>query len=253
MARLHLFEIHDFPWCPSLFRDSLTDFLAISIARFDNYAPIRQLLFQSIEKSGCQRVIDLCSGGGGPWQAWSASIPQLPEVLLTDKFPNRSAAASTGSSNVSYYGNPVDATNVPDDLRGFRTIFTAAHHFRPEMVRRMIADAVAKRQPIGIFEFTQRSARGLFHVALTGLGVWLLTPQTNHVSLAKLFFTYIVPVIPVVATFDGIVSSLRTYKPEELAALVDGSNYDWQIGTTSGKGVPVTYLIGLPKPDEEQS
>lgn len=243
---MHLFEIHDFAWCPALYRESLTDFLAASIATFDNYAPIRQVLFQAIAESGSKRVIDLCSGSGGPWQSWSETLPDVPEVLLTDKFPNRRAAPGN-TSRVTYYAESVDATAVPADLDGFRTIFTAVHHFRPDTVRSMIADAVEKKQPIGIFEFTQRSTRGLLHVSLTGIGVWLLTPRTRHISLAKLFFTYLIPIIPILATFDGIVSSLRTYTPEELAVFANAPEYEWKIGTTAGPGVPVTYLIGVPQ------
>ena len=36
-----------------------------------------------------------------------------------------------------------------------------------------------------------------------------------------LFWTYVVPVVPVVVVFDGLVSSLRTRKRGEILALIE--------------------------------
>jgi len=39
---------------------------------------------------------------------------------------------------------------VPDELTGFRTIFSAFHHFRPEEARAVVADAAHQRQGIAV-------------------------------------------------------------------------------------------------------
>lgn len=78
-------------------------------------------------------------------------------VVLTGKFPNAIASESQESDWLQYFPEPVDATMTPADLPGFRTIFTAFHHFTPDQGRAIIADAIAQRQPIAIFEFTVRS------------------------------------------------------------------------------------------------
>jgi hypothetical protein len=60
-----------------------------------------------------------------------------------------------------------------------------------------------------------------------------------------------VPVIPFELLFDGLVSCLRTYRPEELHDIItalSATHYRWEIGENSsspGKP-PITYLIGLP-------
>jgi len=51
---------------------------------------------------------------------------------------------------------PVDATNVPADLRGARTVWNAFHHSRPEQARSILANAVADRQAIAVFEVVSR-------------------------------------------------------------------------------------------------
>jgi hypothetical protein len=64
-----------------------------------------------------------------------------------------------------------------------------------------------------------------------------------------LLCTYMLPIIPVVLLFDGVVSCLRTYRTEELREMIEtlaGIEYQWEVDELSrGFGVPpVTYLIG---------
>ncbi len=143
MRRVHLLEIHDQPWCPRSLRDALTDFLQFTINLGRSYAAVAPLLRDAIARAGATRVVDLCSGAGGPWRTLRHEIP-VP-VVLTDKYPNRAARAGT----LPFHSEPVDATAVPVDLRGFRTLFTSFHHFPPPEARAILADAVHRGQGIG--------------------------------------------------------------------------------------------------------
>jgi hypothetical protein len=69
---------------------------------------------------------------------------------------------------------------------------------------------------------------------------------------SRLFWTYVIPVIPFVVLFDGVVSCLRTYRTEELRDLIDGltgSEYKWSVGEQLGRDgkIPITYAIGHPR------
>src|SRR5262249_52994119 len=133
-------------------------------------------------------------------------------------------------------------------------LFSSFHHFRPEAARGILKDAVRSRQGIGVFEATQRSLPALLAMLLTPLFVLLITPFIRPWRLSRLFWTYLLPVVPLVVLFDGIVSCLRTYTPAELRALaasVPGSDtYVWEIGEQRGRPgtLPVTYLVGYPAP-----
>lgn len=76
-------------------------------------------------------------------------------------------------------------------------------------------------------------------------------PAVRPVRWQRLIFTYVIPVVPFAVAFDGVVSCLRTYTPEELlrVARVAGPEYDWEAGTEKGdlRRPPVTYLIGTPR------
>jgi hypothetical protein len=145
----------------------------------------------------------------------------------------------------------VDVAAVPADLLGFRTLFTSFHHFRPEQAKNILRDAVAHRQPIGIFEFTSRKPKALMLMLLSPLAVWFMTPRAQNASLLKWVFTYPLPIIPLVVTIDGIISCLRTYSVNELKKMADAateqaSGYVWLAGEEQGSPFPITYLIGYP-------
>ena len=244
MGRLHLLEIHDQPWCPRSLRDALTDFLQFTITLGRGYAAVAPLLRDAITRAGATRVVDLCSGAGGPWRALRAEIP-VP-VLLTDKYPNRAARAGP----LPFHPEPVDATAVPAGLRGFRTLFTSFHHFRPAEARGILADAVRQGQGIGVFEVSRRAPREIAVIALTWLAVLVFVPFIRPIRWSRLAWTYLPPVLPLVGLFDGVVSCLRTYSPVELRELLLGLDaYDWRLGETRSRWSPlaVTYLVGVPK------
>lgn len=247
MRRLHLLEIHDQPWCPRSLRDALTDFLQFAERVGRAYTGVGPLLRAAVERCGARRIVDLCSGAGGPWPDLHREVP-VP-VLLTDKYPNRTAAAGP----IAFHPVPVDAKAVPSDLEGFRTLFTSFHHFRPAEARAILADAVRRRQGIAVFEVVQRAPLDFVLIALTWLAVVALMPFVRPFRWSRLFWTYLPPLLPLVGTFDGLVSCLRIYSRPELGALLHGlDTFDWEIGRLPGawgawSPLRGDYLIGVPK------
>jgi len=243
--RLHLVELHDLPQCPPSLRDALTDFLAFSLNVSRMYSPAGPLLRRAIARTGARRVIDLCSGAGGPWE-WLAAQLGVP-VVLTDLYPHARVA---GGGSVPIHPDPVDARAVPESLDGFRTLFTSFHHFRPDEARAILEDAVWRRQGIAVFEAARRAPREIAVIAFTWLGTLAAVPFIRPWRWSRLAWTYLPPVLPLVGTFDGVVSCLRAYSPAELRGLVAGlDSYDWDIGGIRGGWSPLrgTYLIGVPK------
>ena len=84
----------------------------------------------------------------------------------------------------------------------------------------------------------------------TGIRVLLVTPFILPFSWSRLVWTYIIPALPLVLTFDVIVSMLRMYSVSEMRELTAGlDGYHWDIGTVRAWPIPMrlTYLIGMPK------
>lgn len=88
---------------------------------------------------------------------------------------------------------------------------------------------------------------------LSPLTVLAATPFIRPFRASRLALTYAVPAIPLFCLFDGMVSSLRVYYPDELTAIAaraEGGQggYHWDIGRLPVPGTParITYLIGHP-------
>lgn len=250
MPRLHLMEIEDQPWCPRLLRDGATDYLAEVMRRSRVYDAVAPVLADALQAGGTATIVDLCSGGGGPWASLAPALARRGvrvALTLTDLTPNVAAlerlAARLPDARVAHM--PIDARRVPASLGGFRTLFTAFHHFEPREARAILRDA-AMSEGIGVFEVTQRSAAALAMVLPSPLVVWLLTPLMRPFRWTRLLFTYLVPLIPLLVLFDGVVSVLRSYTAEELLAMAteEAPELQWRAGVLRRRVASVTYLVG---------
>lgn len=253
MRRLHLLELEDQAWFPARIRDLATDYLQFIQERFRIDRAMTPLARRALDEGKTSEIVDLCSGGSGPLLGLVRDIDadgRQVHATLTDLFPNlpafeKVAAASGGL--VSYEREPVDARQVPPRLQGLRTIFNGFHHFRPADARAVLHAAAAARQPIAIFEVSERSLRTL-PVLLTPIFVWLATPFMRPFTFQRFFWTYILPLVPFTCLWDGIVSQLRAYTVDELYELTAGSSpMHWEAGQVAiarGNG-RLTYLIGF--------
>jgi hypothetical protein len=255
MRRVQFIEFHDQPWFPSSLRDDVIDALQFGLSLLNAYAPIAKLLHGAIASAGSQSIVDMCSGGGGPWLSLSRNLggaAQAVHVCLTDKYPNVRAfkeLSAASENRITFSPDSVDAMDVPGELKGFRTMFTSFHHFSPEQARAILQNAVDDGQNIGIFETTRRAPLTIALMFPWALMPFFFTPWIRPFRWSRLLWTYVIPAVPFVFLFDGIVSCLRTYRPEELHEMVGkltANGYRWEIGEQSGGGaeMPITYLIG---------
>lgn len=258
MRRRQLIEIHDQTWFPGFLRDAVTDTLQFILNVGNLYRPIVPRLRRALEDAGTRRVVDLCSGGGGPWLRLYRIFEEeenFPvDVRLTDKYPNRAAFEQVqivSRNKIKPHAEPLDARQIPPELEGFRTLFTSFHHFRPEEARAILQNAVDHQQGIGIFEIARRGPLALLLVFVVPVVALILVPFMRPFRWSHLIWAYLIPVIPLVLLFDGIVSCIRAYSPAELGELTERlrpNGYQWDIGEEERAflPVPVTYLIGSP-------
>jgi hypothetical protein len=261
MRRLHLVEFHEQPWFPPLFRDYVTDALQFGFNLFKVYGPAAPRLQRVIDSTSSRSIVDLCSGGGGPWLNLSRKLQaqRLTEsssglqIWLTDKYPNLSALRIVGGvseNHINFYPASVDATRVPRELAGLRTMFTSFHHFAPEEARAILQDAVDAGECVGTFEISRRAPLTVLFTFAFVLALIVGTPWIHPFRWSRLLWTYLIPIIPFVLLFDGVVSCLRTYRPQELREMVarlTAPEYEWEIGEDLTAKAAITYLIGYPQ------
>jgi hypothetical protein len=255
--RLQLIEWNDQPWLPDVLRRALTDYLTTVIEKGDLFGPMVPHLARLCARPGYDGIVDLCSGAGGPWlrlqPALEMALGKPVRVTLTDLHLNRAALAriaAATSGAVRGEAEPVDARAVPPRLVGMRTLFDGFHHLRPDDAHAVLADAHSRRQPIAIVEGTRRSLSAVVAMLFVPLVVLLVTPLIRPFSWGRLLFTYVLPIVPLLVLWDGVVSCLRGYRPSELRALTADldDRYEWEVGEYRRHGAVVTYLLGAPRP-----
>jgi hypothetical protein len=227
---------------------------------FENFAVPFGRFLERIQPAS---ILDLCSGSGDAacltWHELVASLGgrQNPILVLSDLFPNRESFQDLKIRHpdlVDFISEPVDALQPPPRAPRVRSFFNCLHHFRPHQVKSILQDAVDHADGVIVFEVTGRTWKNMFQTILvlpfaaSFLTVFLLRPR----RFRNLLWGLLVPVVPLTAVFDGVVSNLRTYTVGELAELVDAvetSEYAWEIDTArmSRPGLDATYLLGWRK------
>src|SRR5262245_20596055 len=254
--RLHLFEFEDQPWLPGIVRDLATDYLCFIQATFRLHRPIVPLLAEALRVTDQQQIVNLCSGGGGPVleiQKALSAVGLNISITLTDRFPNSRAfqkIEEASEKQITFVRESVDARSLPDRLIGLRTIFNSFHHFRESDARKILLDAVEAGQPIAIFEYTERAVLIVFlTMILTPFLVAFATPFIRPFRWSRVVLTYVLPLIPLMCWWDGIVSHCKAYTFDELQTLTKdlGASYEWRVDRIRLPYSPayLTYLLGF--------
>ena len=81
--------------------------------------------------------------------------------------------------------------------------------------------------------------------------VFVMVPFVRPLKASRLGFTYLIPLIPLLYAWDGTVSALRAYTPEELVALArqapGAAGYRWEAGRAgSGPRSVRSWSTGAP-------
>ena len=198
------------------------------------------------------------------------------DFILTDLHPDvsawREASRSSRAEALHYVPTPVDALRADSkDLvqlvlpaskrRGdktFRLFSLSFHHFDDKPAAEILRKTLLRDEGFAIFELQGRVLVDLIFMLVMFpfivLGSWF----DQWGNWARLFWTGVVPVLPIVFAFDGFVSCLRTRTESELMDLIkhvakglDGGIDGWTFESgerlhawPTGK---LRYLIGVKK------
>ena len=235
-TRFHGIEIHDQAWCPSVIRTSVVDTLRrgwtlpmLPLAVRKHVAPVYTLapVLKSIvdktttadSSSGSRRIVDLCSGMGGPMVEIARLLPDTT-VSISDLYPHPAEwqALTKGVPNADYVERPVDACNVGASEEGLRTIMAAYHHFPPPLAEKVLHSAVRDGQPIAVVELTDRSLAAMLTIVALTVPLGILG-GIQALFCGRFLEALLTPVNVAVLTIDGVTSCWRTYTVAELKAL----------------------------------
>ena len=259
MKRIHVFEFEDFEWFPSFLRDCMTRYILAIHKLLKTEDDLIKLISGIIQKTNSKRIIDLCSGSGGPMIDAVNRLKQKEEykdleLTLTDLYPNQRVAISINKEDtkIHYETNPADASHPGKDRNGIRTMICSMHHMKPDIAKKILKDAQEEKQPICIFEISDNHYPiwlDWLALPINILSVFLITPMVRPFTWRQFIFTYIIPLLPIFIAWDGAISNMRTYTLSDMDELLEGlhsDSYEWEKGTIEGRARKL-YLIGTPK------
>lgn len=266
MKRVHVPELEDLPWWPSIWRTSMTNLIVVFARTFGIIPVLASLVSRVMRERGLSRVVDLGSGGGGPMPEVIEQVRANPEtgtaeLMMTDRFPNLDALETFNDGSrphVSYLRTPVDATDLAEAPAGLKTMVNCFHHMRPPQARAILESAHRDRQPILIYEMADNKIPFAVWLLFLPLGLVIvgvmslvLTLFVRPLKLRQLVFTFVIPVVPLAYAWDGQASLPRIYTLEDLDELItplQSPDYIWEKGyakTAAGKNKGI-YLLGMP-------
>jgi hypothetical protein len=185
--------------------------------------------------------------------------PEQVDFVVTDIAPHLPAwtAAAAKSPHLHYVPGSVNAAAAPDDLlekvtlsplasaddaeaaqararlrarKPFRLFFLAFHHFPDPLARAILKDTLATADGFAIFELQDRTPGSFVTTILLFPLMWLISPIFFWNDPVMLVFMYLLPIVPFVVSFDGIISSLRTRTAEEIRTLIAECGGDAAVG-----------------------
>jgi len=257
MKRCRLRELHELPWFPRLWRDELTEFLSFFTIYSGVYAPALRRLARIMERADMpETYTDLCSGSG----LYEIDFVRRLRILtgrpvrarLTDLYPNAHWPAiwRLAPEAVSAVPESCPAETAITRYPGLHVMFSGLHHFAPEEIASMVKCASQHGRSLAFFDYSRRNFWRELVPMLASIPLMLLTAfLVWPFSWKRLFFTWMVPVLPLLLWIDGWLSRFRAYEAEELGGMVKALNLpaEYRVETgwlpcCGGMG-KVTYLV----------
>jgi hypothetical protein len=165
--------------------------------------------------------------------------PPIP-FLLTDLRPHLGAwmKVCANSENLNFIPQSVDATDPPiavisetsnaqsenrrfsSHTRVFRLYCLSFHHFSDDLARKVLKSTLDTADGFAIIELQDRYLSSLLLICAFFPLQFLTTIFWFWKDPLQLIFTYLLPIVPSIVTFDGLVSCLRTRSFEEIVRLI---------------------------------
>ncbi|MCK6472489.1 MAG: hypothetical protein L6R28_12160 [Planctomycetes bacterium] len=250
--RVQGFEFGDQRWFKGIWREAYLDGLNFSFRLYGVYRRMHEpfarwarMALGSKATHETARVLDLGSGGAGPVETVLAcarkSGTDLPRVTLSDLNPDLDAfqrAKAALPERLDFVPESLDAcdpeaaASAAPDAR-LRSVCSAFHHFDPDSARRLLAATTEQADGLFVMEPMGRSWLSPLY-SLPNLLPLLLAPFfARRFSFKKVLIGTLLPLVPLMIVFDGVVSALRMYRPEEVLELLPESarrGWHWEFG-----------------------
>ncbi|MDX2361783.1 MAG: hypothetical protein QNK23_13320 [Crocinitomicaceae bacterium] len=267
MKRVQLFEFEDYKWFSSSMRASLTRLIVVLHNMLGIGKVLADLIGKGLRKTNSKKIVDLGSGSGGSMVKVMDLIRSQDEfsdveMTLTDLYPDKNTVerfSQLHAKSIRYHPDSVDATHLEKAPKGLKTMINSFHHMSPDQAKQILSSASKNKEAILIYEMAENKIPLaiwwlMLPVSLVVMIIMVIfmTPFVRPLTFHQLFFTYIIPVIPICYAWDGQASMPRIYALSDIDELLEGietEGYTWEKGSAlKENGKPLGYyVLGVPE------
>lgn len=240
-------ELEDYNWFPAALRRWQMEFIGTIAVWTKLYSPLFAVLRAQLAKKKITCWQDVCSGSGIPAVHIHQQLNQGVPLLLTDKYPDSSYI---NQRQINYSLDQTDILLLRPNPQTVYTMFNALHHFTDKEQNLIIQKMAAHKAPFLIAEILEPGLLNCFKIFFTTVFIQLFTaPFIKPFSVARLFFTYIIPVNLFTITYDGIISVVKSktvVQYQQQLQHISAEGYQLSVHKISNWKGNIIYIKGTP-------
>ncbi len=201
-------ELEDYNWFPTIFRRYQADYIGSLVKWLSVYQPLVSQLEQLVDSTRPEIIQDLCSGSGIPAIYIRERGKNIPQTILSDKYPDLSFK---DDPKLTYLKTSIDALELIPQPGICYTMYNAFHHFSSAEQKELVRKMGANRNAFLFAEILQPGILIMIRIIFASTILQLFTaPFIKPFSISRLFFTYIIPVNLLTVLYDGIISVFKS-------------------------------------------
>ncbi|OZV70130.1 hypothetical protein [Winogradskyella aurantia] len=226
MKRKNIRQITNTKWFPDFLTRCIHEFMTWFVHKVKAAKPFMPVLEEGLQHT--DRIIVIDKKGGAGFETLKVFLDEDIKIVHVDS----------------------DAFEANET--GLYVSVNSFHQFDEDKAKSILKKVASKQQPIAILEGNNDSLWQVFGMTvIVPLTVILTAPFVKPFRFERLFFTYLIPILPLVTFLDGFIALFKLYAPDdldELTATIDVENYMWRSGKMdNGRGGKIIYLIGHPQ------
>ncbi len=233
----HSFEFMDLTWVPQSIRLTMREVLecAMSAPFRDYYDWVAGEVAKAAKERDCDTIVEL-GAGTAPLTRRLAVDPEAKgkRLVVCDLNPDAATYQAlekefSGQVEPVYAG--VDFARVPSFGRKALLVLSASfHHVREKERVALLRSLFGSSPNVLVFEPLRRNLSSVIYASFTFMP-GLMAPAVflkfhglrRGGHLRRLFWCWLVPVVPFMLAWDGIVSCLRMWTAEEWGEALEGA------------------------------
>lgn len=227
--RVDSFEFGDLAAAPAFYHQFLREFMSKIYLVFGIHKLWRSEISSFVKKQNSQCIHDPCAGSGYVNQLIFESLPRELDAkfylsdLMTNESPEFAKQINAlGYKNLKFAESPVDLLKIEAENQMPKMFVNSFHHFSREQVKEILKNTLGQGKEVLVLEYCRKTPDSLLSMlfgAILSLIFFPFVVEKKYI-LPSFIFCFLVPIIPLMLVWDGVVSCLRTHSVSSLRQIL---------------------------------